>query len=132
MLLRDFLTGPLDLRLILAGALFSLGWAYGCLSLAGYLKIHRGVRTGYTRKIFHLLIFTSAVVAHALGGFNGVCVFGAMVSVVVAHAIMLGPTNSRYLALAREQDRPNPTRLIVIPYFATLIGGLVSNIFFGP
>jgi len=132
MLMPSHLTGPLDVRLVLAGALFSLLWAFGCLSLAAYLKCRRGVRTGYTRKIFHLLIFTSAVVAHALGGFTGVCVFGAMVSVVVGHAIILGPGSSRYLALAREQDRPYRTRLIVIPYFATLIGGVVSNIFFGP
>jgi phytol kinase len=128
----SILTGQLGLNEALAGALIALIWSYACLSLAGYLKGRRGVRTGYTRKIFHLLIFTSAIVAHALGGFLGVCIFGAMVSIVVGHAIILGPGNSRYQALAREQDKPYRTKYIIIPYFATLIGGMVSNIFFGP
>ena len=95
-------TGLLELRGVLAGALIAFTWSYACLSLAGYLKGRWAVRTGYTRKIFHLLIFISAVVAHALGGFSGVCIFGAMVSIVVGHAIVLGPDSSRYTALARE------------------------------
>ena len=36
------------------------------------------------------------------------------------------------LALARRQDGPNRTYYVVIPYFATLIGGMASNLFFGP
>ena len=125
-------TGLLELRGVLAGALIAFIWSYACLSLAGYLKGRWAVRTGYTRKIFHLLIFISAVVAHALGGFSGVCIFGAMVSIVVGHAIVLGPDSSRYTALARELDGPYRTRYIIIPYFATLIGGMASSVFFGP
>src|SRR5262249_50690953 len=34
--------------------------------------------------------------------------------------------------LAREHDGPDRTYYIVVPYFATLIGGMASNIFFGP
>src|SRR6185312_10165879 len=37
-----------------------------------------------------------------------------------------------YEAIARDQDRPNRSYFIVIPYFATLIGGLASNVLFGP
>jgi phytol kinase len=121
-----------DVRFLVIGALVSLVWSYWCLSLAGYMKASVGVRTGYTRKIFHALIFSSAVIAHAFGGFLGVCVFGAMVSLVVAHAIICGPGSSRYRALAREQDGPYRTRYIIVPYFATLIGGVASNLFFGP
>jgi len=114
------------------GALIALFWSYSCLTLAGHLRISSGVRSGYTRKVFHVLIFASAVVVNALGGFVAVCVFGLMVTIVVGHAILLGPGNRLYEAIAREQDRPHRTYYIVIPYFATLIGGVASNVFFGP
>lgn len=113
------------------GAVVALGWAYCCLRFAGYLK-RRGFRTGYTRKLFHALIFLSAVGANAFGGFVAVCVFGVMVSLVVGLAVFRGPNDPLYEALAREQDGLARTYYIVIPYFATLIGGLTSNILFGP
>jgi phytol kinase len=102
------------------------------LSFAAHLKVARGVRTGYTRKIFHCLIFLSVVVVQALWGFFAVCLFGSMVSVVVAYAVWRGSGHRFYEALAREQDRPNRTYYIVAPYFATMIGGLMSNLVFGP
>ena len=117
---------------VVLGALLALVWAYCCLSFAGYLKMRMGLHTAYTRKIFHALIFLSAVVAQAVGGFVAVCVFGVMVSLVVGLAVVRGPGDRLYEALAREQDRPARTYYIVIPYFATLIGGLTSSILFGP
>jgi phytol kinase len=114
------------------GAVVALVWAYACLSLAAHLKTKFRLRTGYTRKLFHVLIFTSAVVVHAVGGFQAVCVFGLMVSLVVALAIVRGQGDGFYEALAREQDGPHRTYYIVIPYFATLIGGMTSSVFFGP
>ena len=82
--------------------------------------------------MFHALIFLSAAVAHAFGGFVAVCVFGTMVSLVVGLAVLRGPGDRLYEALAREQDGPARTYYIVTSYFATLIGGLTSNILFGP
>ena len=120
------------LAVVMAGALLALVWSYCCLSFAGYLKMTMGLHTGYTRKTFHALIFISAVVAQAFGGFVAVCVFGVAVSLVVGLAVLRGPNDRLYEALAREQDRPARTYYIVIPYFATLIGGLTSNILFGP
>jgi phytol kinase len=90
------------------------------------------VRTAYTRKLFHVVIFISAMVVQAAGGFFAVCVFGAMVTCVVGIAVLRGPGHGLYEALAREQDRPSRTYFIVIPHFATAIGGLASNILFGP
>jgi phytol kinase len=113
-------------------AVLGLGWSYACLNLAAQLKTRFGLRTGYTRKVFHVLIFTSAALVQAIGGFVAVCVFGTMVSAVVALAVLRGPNNPLYEALAREQDGPARTYYIVIPHFATMIGGLASNIFFGP
>ena len=117
---------------MMLGALVALVWSYACLSFAAHLKTEMRVRTGYTRKVFHVLIFTSAVFVHAIGGFWAVCVFGAMVSLVVGYAVFRGRGNRLYEALARHQDGPNRTYYIVIPYFATLIGGMASNLFFGP
>ena len=114
------------------GAVLALVWSYSCLSFAGYLKTRMRLRTGYTRKLFHALIFISAVVVQAFGGFVAVCVFGLMVSLVVGLAVVRGPNDRLYEALAREQDGPARTYYIVVSYFATLIGGLASNILFGP
>src|SRR5262245_62034909 len=118
------------IALLFCGPL-ALLWSYGCLSFAAHLK-RRGFRTGYTRKIFHCLIFLSVVVVQAVWGFLAVCLFGSMVSVVVAYAVWQGGGHRFYEALAREQDRPHRTYYIVAPYFATMIGGLASNLVFGP
>ena len=114
------------------GALVAFVWSYCCLSFAAHLKTKVRLRTGYTRKLFHVLIFTSAVFVHAFGGFWAVCVFGLMVSLVVALAVVRGRGDRLYEALARKQDGPHRTYYIIVPYFATLIGGMVSNVFFGP
>jgi phytol kinase len=128
----NYLVNVPNLKTLVAVALLSLVWSYCCLSLAANLKTRIRLRTGYTRKVFHVLIFSSAVLAQTIGGFAVVCVFGLMVSVVVAHAVFSGPGHPIYEALAREQDRPARTYYIVVPYFATLIGGVTSSIFFGP
>jgi phytol kinase len=117
--------------LLLAGPP-GLLWAYACLYLAGYLKKTRGLKTGYTRKIFHFLIFATVAVIHALYGTSGVCLFGAMTSLVIFYALLRGNGHLLYEAMAREKDEPHRTYFIVAPYFATLLGGLASNIFFGP
>jgi phytol kinase len=120
------------LRVILVCGPVGLLWSYCCLSFAGYLKCVRGLSTGYTRKIFHVLIFLSAVAVQTFWGFAAVCLFGAMVSLVIAYALFCGVGNKFYEALAREEDGPHRTYYIVLPYFATLIGGVVNNILFGP
>lgn len=107
-------------------------WAFFCLYLAGYLKARKGFRTGYSRKVFHFLIFGSVALIQWLWGISAVCLFGAMTTVVVFYAVLCGPGNILYEAMAREKDEPHRTRYIVIPYFATLLGGLITNIFFGP
>jgi phytol kinase len=133
MLTRSLILSHLStLAVILLCGPLALLWAYCCLSFAGYLKCVRGFNTGYTRKIFHVLIFLSAVAVQTFWGFAAVCLFGTMVSLVIAYAVLRGAGNRFYEALAREQDGPHRTYYIVLPYFATLIGGVASNIFFGP
>src|SRR4030095_3411983 len=119
-----------ELIVAIMGAFLALVWAYACLGLVANLKTSFRLRTGYTRKLYHVLIFISAVFVQAFGGFWAVCVFGTMVSLVVAHAILSGPGTPLYEAIAREQDGRDRTYFIIVPYFATLIGGLASSIFF--
>ena len=117
---------------MILGALVALVWSYSCLRFAAHLKRKFQLRSGYTRKLFHVLIFISAAVISVFGGFWAVCVFGMMVSLVVGLAVFRGQGDGFYEALAREQDGPDRTYYIVIPYFATLIGGMTSNVIFGP
>ena len=117
---------------MLIGGPAGLVWAYTCLFFAGFLKQRRGFRTGYSRKTFHFLIFGSVCGIQAIWGTSGVCLFGGMTSVVIFYAVLRGSGNMLYEAMAREKDQPHRTHYIVVPYFATLIGGLASNILFGP
>ena len=126
------LKGGFSLGVLLVWGMAGLLWAYAALNFAGYLKTRAGLRTGYTRKIFHVLIFLSAAVVNAAGGFPAVCAFGITVSAVIAYALARGPGNHLYEAMAREQDSPHRTYYIIVPYFATLIGGVTSNLLFGP
>lgn len=120
------------LRMLLTGGPVALAWSYVCLHLAGHLKCRRGWRTGYTRKVFHVLTFLSAAFVQMRWALPGLCVFGAGATLVLAYAIAKGAGHPLYEAIAREQDAPHRTYYIIIPYFATLAGGLASNIFFGP
>lgn len=116
-------------RELLTGGPVALGWAAACLGFAGWLKTRKGWRTGYTRKVFHFLIFTSAVAVHLLRGTRGVCLFGAMTSAVVFYAVWRGAGHPFYEAMAREKDAPHRTYFIIAPYVATLVGGLAANAF---
>ncbi len=118
-------------NLLTLGTLPAFAWALTCLTLAGYLKTRRGWRTGYTRKVFHFLIFGSVVAIQALYGIRGVCLFGAATSVVVFWAVLQGDGYPLYEAMAREKDAPHRTYFILTPYLATLIGGLTASILFG-
>ena len=117
--------------ILVAGPLWTV-WALGCLYLAGWLKRDRRWPTGYTRKVFHFLIFFTAAVTHLAWGTPMVCLFGGMVTCVLLLAIGLGPGHMLYEAIAREKDAPHRTHYIVVAYVATLLGGLSANILFGP
>ena len=118
-------------RALAVGGPAGLAWSLAALWLAGRLK-RRGVRTGYTRKIFHFLIFGTAAGLQWGCGTPAVCLFGGMCSLVVFYAVWRGPGHLLYEAMARERDEPHRTFFILVPYFTTLVGGLATNILFGP
>ena len=119
-------------EMILIGGPVGLAWAFACLFFAGWLKRDRGWKTGYTRKVFHFLIFGTVAGIQVKSGTPGVCLFGGMTSLVVFFAVWRGEENVFYEAMAREKDAPKRTYYVLAPYVATLVGGIMGSMFFGP
>lgn len=120
----------LDVKALALGGVAALLWALSILALAGYLKTRKGWKTGYTRKLFHFVIFATVAVINCLYGLLGVCVFGVATTAVIAYALVRGEGYFLYEAMAREKDAPHRTRYIIEPYLATLMGGVFANMFF--
>jgi phytol kinase len=119
------------LALIFLG-ITGLCWSYGCLKFAAVLRERYRLRTGYTRKIFHLGIFLLVAVVHVYWGLLGVCLVGTMTSLIIAYALIRGEGHPLFEAISRPEDRPHRSYYVVVPYFATLAGGVMANVFFGP
>ncbi|MCX7014160.1 MAG: hypothetical protein NTW86_16690 [Candidatus Sumerlaeota bacterium] len=99
----------------------AIGWA------CGRLKLSAGVRTNYTRKIFHFSIFSAAMLIHLLGGFQAVNAFAAGVVAVVLYGVWRGAGNVVFEGMARERDAPHRAYYVIVPLIATALGWLASN-----
>ena len=108
----------------------SMLYAGAAAGLAAHLRVGRGVRTPYTRKIFHFLIFSAAGAIQLVWGLPGVVVFGSVTSAIVLIAVWRGDGFPFYEAMARPADAPRRTLFILIPLMTTAIGGVVSNLVF--
>lgn len=97
---------------------------------AGWLRIGRGIKTSYTRKIFHFSIFTTAGLIQLQWGLPAVSLFGGIMASIVIYAVWRGDSFPFYEAMARETDRPRRSMFILVPLATTAIGGLASNLFF--
>lgn len=117
----------IDTILVVAPVALLVGAA--AAALASYLRA-RGVRTAYTRKVFHFTIFTAASVIQLVSGLGGVVVFGAIVALIVLFAVWRGDEHPFYEALARPNDAPRRTLFIVVPLVTTALGGVLSNLLF--
>jgi phytol kinase len=106
-----------SLKEILIGSPPGLASACACLCFAGYLKKYRGMNTGYTRKIFHFLIFSSAAVIHFMWGLPGVFLFGAMTSLVIFYALLRGDGHGNFWF----------AEAAIIGYLVTGIGDAVAE-----
>lgn len=104
-------------------------WTLAVLFAAARLR-RKGVPVGYTRKVFHFLIFSGAAVAHLRYGPIGVCAYGSGCSVIVFWAATRREGHIHFEALAREADGPDRRRNVFRSYFATLLGGLWNNTIF--
>lgn len=125
--LRDFTPSTTEL---VAGAPIALLYAAAAAALVGWLRIQRGVRAPYTRKIFHFIIISAAGVVQLVWGLSGVVVFGSVTAAVVVVGILKGSGFPFYEALARPTDAPHRTFFIVVPLITTALGGVISNLLF--
>lgn len=98
--------------------------------LAGWSKLRAGLRTNYTRKVFHVINFTYAAVAYLLGGTVAVTIFGAMGIGAMVVCWLLPDGHILLEGLAREQDEPHRKLYIILPFVATAIAGIIDNQFF--
>jgi phytol kinase len=118
-------------KALAVGGPLGLLWSFAALWFAGWMR-QKGTRTGYTRKVFHFLIFGTVAALEWRLGTPAVCLFGGMCTIAVFFAVWRGPGSLLYEALARPRDEPHRTYFILVPYFTTAFGGLVTNIMFGP
>ncbi|MEX2281442.1 MAG: hypothetical protein WEE89_03025 [Gemmatimonadota bacterium] len=117
-------------RTILTLAPLAAVYGFLAISITGYLRMQKQVRTAYTRKIFHFTVFTMASVVQLRWHLPGVVVFGGTVSCFVFYALWRGDGHPWYEALARPTDAPHRTLFILVPWFTTALGGFISNVFF--
>lgn len=99
--------------------------------LSGTLKRRAGWKTGYTRKLFHFLIFFTAVGLHLWRGMPAVNILGLGMGIYVSLIVLAGAGNFFFEALGREKDSPRRGFFIVLPYLTTAAGGLLANWLFG-
>lgn len=132
-IIADFIISAIpSLRTVILFAPFCLLYTYVCACYAGWLKLKKGVRTPYTRKVFHFLIFTTACFVQVKGGLQATILYGSIVSCCVLYAIFRGEGFGFYEAMARPTDAPHRSLYIFIPLVTTALGGVLANIFFQP
>lgn len=110
----------------------SLLLAFSFLYIAGWMKKRFHWRTGYSRKLFHFLVFFTVSVFQANYSLTGTIVFGTATSLVVFYALLKADRHLMYEAMAREKDAPKRSHYIIMPYLATLAGGVFANLLFTP
>lgn len=97
----------------------------------GYLRTQKQVRTAYTRKIFHFLVFTEVSIVHLIWRLPGVTVFGIVATLLIIYTVIRGDGFSVYEALARPGDAPHRTLFVIVPLITTALGGIATNSLFG-
>jgi len=107
----------------------ALAYAGLAAAIAAHLK-SRGVRTPYTRKIFHFVIFTAAGLLQIFFGLPAVVIFGSVTSLFVLYAVWRGDGFPFYEAMARPTDAPRRSLFILIPLVTTALGGVAANLLF--
>lgn len=108
-----------------------LVYSFCSLYLAGVCKQKFLWKTGYSRKLFHFLIFFSAFGLQTIFGIGAVFILGWAVTILLGLTIYKGDGFILYEALARETDAPKRTHYILYSYLATFCGGVLSNLLFG-
>jgi len=129
----DFLTALGQLRDPMNWALYAppavLVLALSSL-LAGWLKLKKGIRTNYTRKVFHIMNFTYAAIIYLVGSTVAVVIYGGFGLGAMVVCYLLKDGNILLEGIAREQDEPHRRLYVIVPFAATAIAGILDNSFF--
>lgn len=116
---------------ILIFAMVSAAAILGSGFLCGALKRYADWKTGYTRKTLHFLIFFTAVGLHLWGEMPAVNILGIGMGIFVLLSVKAGEGNFFFESMARENDFPRRGYFVIVPYIATALGGIASNLLFG-
>ena len=100
------------------------------LFCSGKLKLTFNITTNYTRKLFHILVFSVAGIIGYLFGFKAVMLYGGITGLIMIFVIWLGEGNILYEGIGREQDIPHRSFYIGVPFISTAIAGLINNYLF--
>lgn len=120
-----------DLRVGLLAGAFGLLVGIGAGFAAASARRRFGMRVPDTRKLFHFVVFSGALVAHLLWETPGTATYGSVVALIVAAAVLRGDGDPLFEALARPTDQPRRGTFVVVPLLATAAGGVLSNLFLG-
>jgi phytol kinase len=108
----------------LAALGFAGAWALGMV--CGGLKLRRGWPTAYTRKLFHLVVFSASAWLQLRHGLAALDAFALGIAAAVLLAVARGPGHAFFEALARESDAPHGRFFVVVPLLTTAAGGLIA------
>jgi phytol kinase len=100
--------------------------AWGQLSISRSLREWMACRAGHSRKLFHFQVFLTAAFLSSQYGLRPMCIYGVAVSFWAGVSIV--DVRGLGRALIRDEDAPRGRRYVVIPYLATLLGGLSTQV----
>jgi phytol kinase len=101
------------------------------LYISGILKIRFQIKTNYTRKLFHILVFTIAGLIGYFYDHTAVMFYGGLTGLIIIYVIILGEGHIFYEGIAREGDNPHRSFYIGVPFICTALGGLFNSFAFG-
>ena len=119
-----------DLATTIVVLSLTLLYASAAATFVGWLRVRRGVRAPYTRKIFHFVILSTATLVQLAWGLPGTMVYGSTVALIVIAAVLRGDGFAFYEALARPTDAPRRSLFIIVPLITTALGGVLANVLF--
>lgn len=100
------------------------------LFISGKLKISFNVKTNYTRKLFHISVFTLAGAVGYLWDFRAVMLYGGITGLIIIYVLYLGEGHILFEGIGREQDAPHRRLYVGVPFITTAIAGLFNNCLF--
>lgn len=100
------------------------------LTITGILN-DKGIKDGYTRKIFHFVAFISIAMYLRYAPLDITIIFLAAGTMYITIACFSGNDFLWFDGIARKSDAPNEALYVVLPMISTICGLFISFILFG-